>query len=387
VKRGETGRYEVTSVGGEQVRAFAPAPLPPAPPLVFEGELQQILEKALLALGRLDGISTLLPDRTLFLYAYVRKEAVLSSQIEGTQSSLSDLLLFELDEAPGVPIDDVVEVSNYVAALEHGMTRLREGFPLSNRLIREIHGVLLSRGRGSTRDPGEFRRSQNWIGGTRPGNAHFVPPPHMIVPDCMSALERFLHAEDDAIPVLVRAGLAHVQFETIHPFLDGNGRVGRLLVALMLCHAGVLREPLLYLSLYLKQNRATYYELLDRVRRDGDWEAWLSFFLDGVHQTAEGAVSTTQQLSAMFKEDRNRIEKGGRRAGSALRLHDAIKARPLLSLQEICRISGVSFPTASTAMDRLVELGIARELTGKRRNRLFVYDHYLTILNEGTERL
>jgi Fic family protein len=387
VKRGETGRYEVTSVGGEQVRAFVPAPLPPAPPLVFEGELQQILEKALLALGRLDGISTLLPDRTLFLYAYVRKEAVLSSQIEGTQSSLSDLLLFELDEAPGVPIDDVVEVSNYVAALEHGMTRLREGFPLSNRLIREIHGVLLSRGRGSTRDPGEFRRSQNWIGGTRPGNAHFVPPPHMIVPDCMSALERFLHAEDDAIPVLVRAGLAHVQFETIHPFLDGNGRVGRLLVALMLCHAGVLREPLLYLSLYLKQNRATYYELLDRVRRDGDWEAWLSFFLDGVHQTAEGAVSTTQQLSAMFKEDRNRIEKGGRRAGSALRLHDAIKARPLLSLQEICRISGVSFPTASTAMDRLVELGIARELTGKRRNRLFVYDHYLTILNEGTERL
>jgi Fic family protein len=345
------------------------------------------MEKALLALGRLDGISTLLPDRTLLLYAYVRKEAVLSSQIEGTQSSLSDLLLFELDEAPGVPIDDVVEVSNYVAALEHGMTRLREGFPLSNRLIREIHGVLLSRGRGSTREPGEFRRSQNWIGGTRPGNAHFVPPPHTAVPDCMSALERFLHAEDDAIPVLVRAGLAHVQFEAIHPFLDGNGRVGRLLVALMLCHAGVLREPLLYLSLYLKQNRSAYYELLDRVRRDGDWEAWLSFFLAGVHQTAEGAVSTTQQLSAMFKEDRKRIEKAGRRAGSALRLHDAIKARPLLSLQEICRISGVSFPTASTAMDRLVELGIARELTGRRRNRLFVYDRYLTILNEGTERI
>ena len=387
MKRGETGRYEVTSVGGEQVRAFVPAPLPPVPPLVFEGELQQTMEKALLALGRLDGISTLLPDRTLLLYAYVRKEAVLSSQIEGTQSSLSDLLLFELDEAPGVPIDDVVEVSNYVAALEHGMTRLREGFPLSNRLIREIHGVLLSRGRGSTREPGEFRRSQNWIGGTRPGNAHFVPPPHTAVPDCMPALERFLHAEDDAIPVLVRAGLAHVQFETIHPFLDGNGRIGRLLVALMLCHAGVLREPLLYLSLYLKQNRSAYYELLDRVRRDGDWEAWLSFFLAGVHQTAEGAVSTTQQLSAMFKEDRKRIEKAGRRAGSALRLHDAIKARPLLSLQEICRISGLTFPTASTAMDRLVELGIARELTGRRRNRLFVYDRYLTILNEGTERL
>jgi Fic family protein len=267
------------------------------------------------------------------------------------------------------------------------MKRLREGFPLSNRLIREIHGVLLSRGRGSTRDPGEFRRSQNWIGGTRPGNAHFIPPPHTAVPDCMSALERFLHAEGDAIPVLVRAGLGHVQFETIHPFLDGNGRVGRLLVALVLCHAGVLREPLLYLSLYLKQNRSAYYELLDRVRRDGDWEAWLSFFLAGIQQTAEGAVSTTQQLSAMFKEDRKRIEEAGRRAGSALRLHDAIKARPLLSLQEICRISGLTFPTASTAMDRLVELGIARELTGRRRNRLFVYDRYLNILNEGTERL
>lgn len=387
MKRGETGRYEVTNVGGENVHAFVPAPLPPVPALVFEGELQRTLEKALLALGRLDGISTLLPDRTLFLYAYVRKEAVLSSQIEGTQSSLSDLLLFELNEAPGVPTDDVVEVSNYVAALEHGMKRLREEFPLSNRLIREIHGVLLSRSRGSSRDPGEFRRSQNWIGGTRPGNAHFVPPPHPAVPDCMSALESFLHTEGDAIPALVRAGLAHVQFETIHPFLDGNGRVGRLLITLLLCHAGVLREPLLYLSLYLKQNRSTYYELLDRVRREGEWEKWLSFFLTGVQQTAEGAVSTTQQLSAMFKEDRNRIENAGRRASSVLRLHDAMKARPLLSLQEICHISGLSFPTASTAMDQLVKLGIARELTGRRRNRLFVYDRYLAILNEGTERL
>lgn len=386
MQRGETGQYEVTAVGGERVRAFVPASLPPAPPLAFEGELQRALEAAVLAVGRLDGVSTLLPDRTLFLYAYVRKEAVLSSQIEGTQSSLSDLLLFELDEAPGVPLDDVVEVSNYVAALDHGLARVREGFPLSNRLIREIHGVLLSRGRGSGKDPGEFRRSQNWIGGSRPGNATFVPPPHTSLPDCMAALERFLHAGDDGLPVLVRAGLAHVQFETIHPFLDGNGRVGRLLITLLLCEAGVLREPLLYLSLYLKENRATYYELLDRVRREGDWEAWLAFFLDGVRETAEAAVSTAQRLAGLFQQDRRELEPTGRRAGSALRVHEALKERPIQSLPALCHVTGLSFPATSSAMDLLVDLGIARELTGKRRNRLFVYDHYLAILNEGTER-
>jgi len=385
LKRGETGRYEVTSTGAEQIRAFIPAPLPPVPPLAFEGDLQKALEAAVLAVGRLDGVSALLPDKALFLYAYVRKEAVLSSQIEGTQSSLSDLLLFELDEAPGVPLDDVVEVSNYVAALEHGLARLREGFPLSNRLIREIHGVLLSRGRGSGKDPGEFRRSQNWIGGTRPGNAHFVPPPHTAVQDCMGALERFLHADDDGMPVLVRASLAHVQFETIHPFLDGNGRVGRLLITLLLCHAGLLRDPLLYLSLYFKQNRATYYDLLDRVRQDGDWEAWLAFFLEGVQHTAEGAVTTAQELAGMFRADRARIEPRGRRAGSALRVHEAIKRRPISSMQEVCRITGLSFPAAASAIDLLVELGIARELTGKRRNRLFVYERYLAILSSGTE--
>lgn len=386
MQRGETGQYEVTAVGGERVRAFVPASLPPAPPLAFEGELQRALEAAVLAVGRLDGVATLLPDRTLFLYAYVRKEAVLSSQIEGTQSSLSDLLLFELDEAPGVPLDDVVEVSNYVAALDHGLARVREGFPLSNRLIREIHGVLLSRGRGSGKDPGEFRRSQNWIGGSRPGNATFVPPPHTSLPDCMAALERFLHAGDDGLPVLVRAGLAHVQFETIHPFLDGNGRVGRLLITLLLCEAGVLHEPLLYLSLYLKENRATYYELLDRVRREGDWEAWLAFFLDGVRETAEAAVSTAQRLAGLFQQDRRELEPTGRRAGSALRVHEALKERPIQSLPALCHVTGLSFPATSSAMDLLVDLGIARELTGKRRNRLFVYDHYLAILNEGTER-
>ena len=387
MRRGETGRYEEMAVGGERVGAFVPAPLPPQPPVVFQGDLQRTLESAVLSLGRLDGVSSLLPDKALFLYTYVRKEAVLSSQIEGTQSSLSDLLLFELDEVPGVPIDDVVEVSNYVAALDHGLARLREGFPLSNRLIREIHGVLLSRGRGHNQSPGEFRRSQNWIGGTRPGNAHFVPPPHPLVPDCMTELESFIHAEDAGVSVLVRAGLAHVQFETIHPFLDGNGRVGRLLITFLLCHARVLNEPLLYLSLYFKQHRSIYYELLDRVRREGDWEAWLEFFLEGVKETAEGAVTTAQRLAALFQEDRTKVEAAGRRAGSAVRVHELFKARPILSLPGICAVTGLSFPGASSAMDVLIERGIARELTGKRRNRLFLYDRYLGILSEGTEPL
>ena len=385
MRRGVTGRYEVAIVGGERVEAFVPAPLPPVPDLDLTGRLQPLLERAHLALGRLDSLAGLLPDPSLFLYSYVRKEAVLSSRIEGTQSSLSDLLLFELDEAPGVPLDDVVEVSNYVAALDHGLGRLREGFPLSNRLLREIHAVLLSRGRGSGKAPGEFRRSQNWIGGSRPGNARFVPPPHTEVESSMAALERFLHAEDDGLPVLVRAGLAHVQFETIHPFLDGNGRVGRLLITFVLCHAGVLREPLLYLSLHFKQHRPVYYDLLGGVRGDGDWEGWLEFFLEGVGVTAEGAVSAAQRLSALFKTDRERIVPTGRRAGSALRVFDALRARPVSSVQQLTQLSGLTFPTASSAVDVLVSLGIAREMTGRRRNRIFIYDGYLDILNEGTE--
>ena len=385
MQRGEAGRYESTTIGGEQVRAFVPLPIPPNPALVLDGSLQRLLEVATLALGRLDAISTLLPDDAIFLYAYVRKEAVLSSQIEGTQSTLSDLLLFELEEAPGVPVEDVVEVSNYVAALNHGLRRLEEGFPLSNRLIREIHGVLLSRGRGSDKTPGEFRRSQNWIGGTRPGHAEFVPPPHTAVPDCMASLERFYHA-DDEMPVLLRAGLAHVQFETIHPFLDGNGRIGRLLITLLLCNAGVLRDPLLYLSLYFKQHRSEYYDLLNRVRRTGDWEEWLAFFLEGVRLTAEGAVTTSRRLVDVFAADRAAIAQHvGRRAGSALRVHDALKARPVLSIPQVCAHTSLSFQTASAAMQSLVEQGIARELTGRSRNRKFTYDRYLSILAEGTE--
>ena len=386
MQRGEIGSYEVTSAGGERIRAFVPLPLPPTPALVLDGSLQQLLESAVLALGRLDAVSTLLADNALFLYAYVRKEAVLSSQIEGTQSSLSDLLLFELEEAPGIPLDDVSEVSNYVAALEHGLLRLRQNFPLSNRLVREIHGVLLSSGRGQTQTPAEFRRSQNWIGGSRPGRAAFAPPPHIAVPDCMTALESFLHATDDGLSVLLRAGLAHVQFETIHPFLDGNGRVGRLLITLLLCAAGLLSQPLLYLSLYFKQHRDDYYDLLNHVRRTGDWEAWLGFFLEGVKRTAEGAVSTARGLSRMFQDDRNRIQvAGGRKTGSALRVHDALKARPILSLPSACRAAKLSFQATASAMELLASHGVAREITGKRRNRLFVYDRYLSVLNEETE--
>jgi Fic family protein len=356
--------------------------------VALDGPLQSALEQALLSLGRLDSVTTLLPDPDLFLYSYVRKEAVLSSQIEGTQSSLSDLLLFEMKEAPGSPLDDVREVSNYVSAMEHGLKRLRGGFPLSNRLLREIHGILLSHGRGSGKDPGQFRQSQNWVGGTRPGNALFVPPPYQEVEECMAALERFLHEDKSGLPVVVRAGMAHVQFETIHPFLDGNGRVGRLLVTFLLCHARVLREPILYLSLYFKQRREEYYRLLEEVRHTGDWEQWLAFFLEGVQQTADGAISTARRLVDLFQKDRNRIEqKGGRVVGSALRVHEVLKERPLVGLQEVSRRSRLAFPTCTSVMRRLTDLGIARELTGKKRNRIFGYDRYLNILGEGTEPL
>ena len=386
--RGETGHYRITTHGDEEVRAFLPEPLPPEPPLQLDGPLLKALEAANRALGRLDGISTLLPDRSLFLYHYVRKEAVLSSQIEGTQSSLTDLLQHERGDVPGVPQDDVAEVSRYVAALEHGLRRLREDdFPLSNRLIREVHGVLLASGRGSEKAPGEFRRSQNWIGGTRPGNADFVPPPHTEVEDCMASLERFLHAADDGLPDLVRVGLAHVQLETIHPFLDGNGRVGRLLITFLLCHAGLLQDPLLYLSLYLKQNRSDYYRLLTEVRLRGDWEAWLAFFLEGVRVTADGAFSTAMHLTEMFREDKARISSLGRQANSALRVHEALMAYPIRSIRDVCRRTGLSYPGAAAGMDRLIELGIAAEITGDKRGRIFVYAQYLDQLIEGTEPL
>ncbi|HOW51069.1 MAG TPA: Fic family protein [bacterium] len=385
MKRGLIGRYEISITGGEKVSAFVPVALPPAPPIDLSPDRQRKLEEALMALGRLDSVSTLLPDPLLFLYAYVRREAVLSSQIEGTQSSLSDFLLFESAGTPGVPLDDVVEVSNYVAALDHGMTRLQKGFPLSNRLIREMHALLLRKGRGSEKMPGQFRRTQNWIGGTRPGNARFVPPPPAVVEDCMAAWERYLH--DDGQSALIKAALAHLQFETIHPFLDGNGRIGRLFIALLLHHERLLAQPLLYLSLFFKRHRQEYYRLLDAVRTEGDWEAWIDFFLDGVTQTAGDAVATAQRLTTLFREDTERLQGSGRSAATVLKVHTAMKERPVLNLAEAARRSGLTFPSVTKGMTALMQAGIVREMTGKKRGRIFVYDRYLSILNEETEPL
>ena len=388
MKRGTTGNYVTTStLGDEKVRAFVPEPLPPRPPLSIDTRLREKLDAALLAVGRLDSVTTLLPDTHLFLYMYVRKEAVLSSQIEGTQSSLSDLLLFEADEAPGVPLDDVREVSNYVAAMDHGLERIHNGFPLSNRLIREIHAILLSKGRGSEKSPGEFRRSQNWLGGTRPGNARFVPPPPDRVGACMSDLEKFLHGHPEKTPTLVKAALAHVQFETIHPFLDGNGRVGRLLITLLFCVEKVLRDPLLYLSLYLKRHRDEYYRLLDTVRRDGDWEKWVGFFADGVIESSRGAVDTAQRLVETARQDRDRIHGLGRGASTALRVHHALQQQPVSNSATVVSKTGISLPSVLKALDSLQKIGIVTELTGRKRSRVFSYAGYVKILSEGTEPL
>ena len=387
--RGLTGEYAATLHGDEEVRAFVPRPLPPDPPLQMTGRLQVLLEEATHALGRLDGAATLLPDPRLFIYSYVRKEAVLSSQIEGTQSSLSDLLRFESTHAPGAPVQDVMEVSRYVRAVDHATAQLSadEGLPLCNRLLREAHQILRTGARGGEKLPGEFRRSQNWIGGTRPGNAAFVPPPPAEAASAMSDLERFVHATDDGLPTLVRAGLAHVQFETIHPFLDGNGRTGRMLIILMLIDRGLLTSPILYLSLHFKQHRDRYYELLDAVRRTGDWESWLEFFLEGVAAVANSARETAQRLAAMASADRSRIAAGGRGANSLLRVHEALTEGVIVNVAEVVDRTGLSAPTAGTGLGRLCGLNIAEEITGGRRNRVFVYREYLAVLAEGTEPL
>ena len=387
MNRGTLGRYLRRTTAQEPFEAFVPRPLPPIPPLEIDSGRLDLLGRAERALGRLDGVSTLLPDPSLFLYLYVRKEALLSSQIEGTQSSLSDLLLYESHEVPGVPLADVQEVSRYVAALDHGLARIRGGFPLSSRLIREIHSVLLSSDRGSQKAPGEFRRTQNWVGGSRPGNALFVPPPPEEVEACMGALETFLHDEADRTPALLKAALAHVQFETIHPFLDGNGRVGRLLITLLLCAEGLLAEPLLYLSLYFKTHRERYYALLQSVRRQGDWEAWLDFFLTGVAETAEEASSGARQILDLFARDRQRVEGLGRAAGSALRLHQLLQQHPLLTIRRAAQQLRVSLPTAATTLARLADLGIVREVTGRPRDRLFTYQEYLDLIRQGDEPL
>lgn len=387
MNRGLTGHFVPVSTLGEECRAFVPTPLPPAPALELDERLQDQIKDATLAIGRLDGMADIMPDRQVFLYSYVRKEAVLSSQIEGTQSSFYDLLTHEMELTPGVPVDDVTEVSCYVAALEEGMKRLAEGMPISLRLLCELHGSLLASGRGSTKQPGEFRRSQNWIGGTRPGNARHVPPPPDMLLDCMGSLEKFIHDEPVRTSTLIKAALAHVQFETIHPFLDGNGRLGRLLIALILSAEGMLRQPMLYLSLFFKQHRSDYYAHLQNLRQTGDWEAWLSFFLTGVKETAEDASFTTRRLWNIFREDHEKLLALPGATTSLLQAQEQLQRVPLLSASKAAAKMNVSLPTATKAMQRLQTLGIVREITGGKYGRLYAYDAYLSILSEGTEPL
>jgi len=384
-KKQRIGEYVRCSIGDAEYRAYMPKSLPPAPPLDMN-ELYLLLDQANTALGRLDGMSMVLPDPSLFLYMYVRKEAVLSSQIEGTQSSLSDLLLFETEEAPGAPINDVQEVSNYVSAMNYGLDRLKE-FPLSLRLIREIHEELMTGARGGNKMPGEFRSSQNWIGGSRPGDAKFVPPPPERLMEALDAFEKFLHDETIKMPALIKAALAHVQFETIHPFLDGNGRVGRLLITFILCIEGILKEPLLYLSLYFKANRQAYYDHLQSVRETGDWEAWVCFFLTGVIDTANQASETAQAIINLFNKDRSKIEEDGKPTAAILTIHNYFQNHPISNTTKIRETCGLSLPTILRSLTALEQQGIIEEITGKERHKIFVYREYLNILSKGTEPL
>jgi Fic family protein len=383
IRKARLGERLRCSASSEEYWALVPRPLPPLS--LQLDELHPLLEKANQALGRLDGLASILPDTDLFLYMYVRKEAVLSSQIEGTQSSLSDLLLFESMEAPGAPLNDVREVSNYVAAMTYGLERLKNGFPLSMRLIREMHEVLMAESRGGAKSPGEFRRSQNWVGGTRPGNATYVPAPPERVIECMSDLEKYLHDKSDNLPLLIRTALVHHQFETIHPFLDGNGRLGRLLITLLLCSEGVLSEPILYLSLYFKTHRQEYYAQLQQVRETADWESWLKFFIVGVNEIAVQAADTAREILKLIRTDRERISEVGRGTGSALQVHQYLEKKPLAVIPQLVRELGITTPTVTAALQNLEKLGIVKEVTGKQRGRVFVYDAYLKILERGTE--
>jgi len=377
MKRDPFGTYIETTTLGETVRAFVPPALPPDPPLAITGGGPSVLDRAMLSLGRLDGVAATMPDVDLLLYTFVRKEAVLSSQIEGTQSTLDDLLAHEIEAVPGAPGDDVREVSRYVDAMNHGLERLAGGFPLSTRLLREMHGILLADGRGAQKQPGEFRRSQNWIGGTRPGNAGFVPPPPTHLDACLTNLEQYLH--EPANPV-VKAALAHVQFETIHPFLDGNGRVGRLLIALMLCHDDVLRKPLLYPSLYFKEHRQQYYEELNAVRAFGDYERWIDFFAEAIRHSAEVAIETGRRVTQAFREDRTQLRAVPRIAGSLLMVQEALQAKPVATVAKLREVTGLTTPTINSLLRELESREIIKESTGRARDRVYVYRRYLEAL-------
>lgn len=383
MNRGLTGRYVPSIAGGFACQAFIPAPLPPNPPIEISGKLQARLAEAHIALGRLDAISSLLPDAQLFLYSYVRKEAVMSSQIEGTQSSLSDLMLYEMAAQPGVPMDDVQEVSCYVNALTLGVERINQGNPITIRLVKELHQALMTSGRGIQRSPGEFRTNQVWIGGHRADEATFVPPPANEIAACWSELEKFLNDIPEATEPVIKAALMHVQFETIHPFMDGNGRLGRLLIPLILAQAKVLQEPLLYLSVFFKKHRQTYYERLQQVRLTGDWEGWLLFFVDAITATATQAVATAQRLNQLLAGDKAKLAQLGRLAGSASQILEALFNQPIVSINLLVEKTGLTPATIGKALDALENtLGMVRELTGQKRNRVYAYSAYIDILNQ-----
>lgn len=384
MERGLTGHYVPSIAGGVNCQAFVPSTLPPAPPLQISGKLQARINKAILALGRLDAISTLLPDAQLFLYSYVRKEAVMSSQIEGTQSSLSDLMLFEMEGQPGVPMDDVQEVSCYVQALTLGVQRIREQYPITFRLVTELHQALMTSGRGISRGPGEFRKNQVWLGGHRPDEAIFVPPPATHIDQCWADLEKFINDIPEATDPLIKAALVHVQFETIHPFMDGNGRLVRLIIPLILVEAKVLQEPLLYLSVFFKKHRQTYYDRLQQVRISGDWESWLLFFVDAVAEVAAKAVDTAKQLNELLSNDKQRLSTLGRISGSASQLLDALFKQPIANINKLAELSGLTPATIGKALDAMEQqLDIVHEITNQKRNRVYAYRAYIDILNQS----
>lgn len=382
----QTGIYRPTVAGGERVQAFVPHPLPPAePPLVLDERLTHLLAEATASLGQLAIAGTMVPSPDWFLYGFVRKEAVVSSQIEGTQATLEDVLEFEATSRAERP-EDVEEVCNYVDALTWARGELSrpKGLPLSTRLLCMAHKRLMRGVRGANRQPGQIRRSQNWIGGTRPGNARFVPPPPDDLPAALSALEKWLHQRDPLHP-LVRSGLAHVQFETIHPFLDGNGRIGRLLITLLLEHWGVLPSPLLYLSLALKRHQQEYYDRLLAVRTDGDWEGWTAFYLQGVREAARDGVAVAQRLFKVISEDRRKVLAQHGVTIPAIRLFDQLPTHPMMTLPQAIRLLKTTKPTASKAIAALTQARVLRETTGKARDRVYAYHAYLRVLTQDAD--
>ena len=377
------GQLIKKSEGGETYQCYIPQPLPPNPPIQPE-KFYQLLDKATISLGELNGIKTNLPNPGLFLHMFTRKEAVLSSQIEGTRSSFSDFLLFENNKENLKTNNDAIEVANYISAMNYGLERIHN-LPLSRRLLCEIHKKLLSKGRGMEKCPGEFRTSQNWIGGTRPGNAIFVPPPPERIADCFGDFEKFLHDKNVLLPTLIKIAIAHVQFETIHPFLDGNGRLGRLLITFMLCINDFLKAPLLYLSLYFKHHRKKYYNLLQNVRETGDWESWIKFFLTGVYETSNQAFNTAQKIVSLFENDEEKIKNLNKDTAGVLKTYNSLKKDPISNTRKIVKSSQSSLQTVLRSLRTLEEIGLVKELTGKHNNKIFIYKNYINILNQGTE--